>query len=329
MGGSSLLVLLSSSAAAAAIRCSRRAVLVAVAALLLAGCSGLFFHPLRPLLRTPDELGLAYRDVWFEAEDGVRLHGWFLPAQGEALGTVLFLHGNAENVSTHIGSVAWLPARSINVFLVDYRGYGLSGGEPSLPGLHKDAEAALATSFTLDGVDPRRIALFGQSLGGSIAITALAESAYRHRVRALIVEGAFAGYRQIARDVLATSWLTWPLQWPLALAIDDTYRPLRAIAEIAPTPVLIIHGEDDRIVSTGHARDLYAAAREPKALWLVDGAGHIAALRRPELRERFVRYLQECAFAGPGPASTAPEVGSSEACSSGAASAAGAVASAR
>ena len=273
--------------------------LVAAAALLLAGCSGLFFHPLRPLVRTPDELGLAYRDVWFEAEDGVRLHGWFLPAAGEALGTVLFLHGNAENISTHIGSVVWLPSQRINVFLFDYRGYGLSAGEPSLPGLHKDVEAALATTFALDGVDPRRVALFGQSLGGSIAITALARSPhYRDRVSALIVDSAFASYRRIARDLLATSWLTWPLQWPLALAIDNTYRPLQAIAGIAPTPVLIIQGKDDRIISTAHASALYAAGHEPKALWLVDGAGHIASLWPPDLRRRFLDYLRDCAFVG-------------------------------
>lgn len=270
------------------------------AAILVAGCSGLFFHPLRPLLRTPDELGLAYRDVWFETDDGVRLHGWFLPAVGEAQGTLLFLHGNAENVSTHLGNVAWLPSQRINVLLFDYRGYGQSAGEPSLAGLHKDAEAALAAVFSLDGVDPDRIALFGQSLGGSIAITTLAASPFRPRVRALIVEGAFSGYRQIARDVLARWWLTWPLQWPLALTVDDSYAPLQAIAAIAPTPVLIIHGEADSIVPPSHAQALYAAAHEPKALWLVAGAGHIAALRQPEVRRGFVRYLSDCAFTAAG-----------------------------
>lgn len=277
-----------------------RLLLSVAAAGLVASCTGLFFHPMRPLLHTPDELGLAYRDVWFETDDGVRLHGWFLPAAGEAQGTLLFLHGNAENVSTHLGIVAWLPSQRINVLLFDYRGYGLSAGEPSLSGLHKDVEAALAAVFSLDGVDPDRIALFGQSLGGSIAITTLAASPYRHRVRALIVEGAFSGYRQIARDVLAGWWLTWPLQWPLSLAIDNSYAPLEAIATIAPTPVLIIHGEADGIVPPKHGQALYAAAHEPKALWLVAGAGHIAALRQPEVRRALVRYLSDCAFAAAG-----------------------------
>ena len=100
----------------------------------LGACTSLLFYPQRELVLTPDRVGLAYRDVWFKAADGTRLHGWFLPAgmnvvRGEAC-TVLFLHGNAENISTHIGNVAWLPGKGYNVFLFDYRGYGRSAGEP-------------------------------------------------------------------------------------------------------------------------------------------------------------------------------------------------------
>lgn len=273
------------------------AVLLALIMLLWPGCTGLFFHPLDRHLQTPDRLGLTWRDVWFTASDGVRLHGWFLPAAaGAATGTIVFLHGNAENISTHIAAVAWMPAAGLNVFLVDYRGYGRSEGTPTMDGLHRDTAAALAMVGTLDGVDPARVVLFGQSLGGSIAITALAQAPQQQQVRALIVEGAFSGYRQITRDVLSRAWLTWPLQWPLALTVDDSYRPVESIAAIAPTPVLIIHGADDSIVPPAHARALYAAARQPKALWLVPQAGHIAALRSVALQRALVRYLQDCAF---------------------------------
>jgi uncharacterized protein len=265
--------------------------------LLLTGCTSLFFQPMRQHVRTPDQIGLAWRDVWFEADDGVRLHGWFLPAKGEAEGTIVFLHGNAENVSTHIGSVAWLPAEGFGVFLIDYRGYGLSDGLPTLDGLHRDVAAAIAAVFTLDSVDPQRVALFGQSLGGSIAITALERSPSKQKIRALIVEGAFAGFRRITREVLGRAWLTWPLQWPLSFAIDDEYRPIEAIARISPVPVLIVQGEEDTIVPASHAVALYAAAGEPKALWLVPKAGHIGAFRSLQYRRRLVEYLTQIAFA--------------------------------
>ncbi|MBK8210015.1 MAG: alpha/beta hydrolase [Rhodospirillales bacterium] len=271
--------------------------LTAIAMLPLAGCTNMFFHPTPTHVLTPDQVGLAWRDVWFESADSVRLHGWFLPAEGEAKGTVLFMHGNAQNISTHLASVAWLPGRGYNVFLFDYRGYGSSDGVPDLDGLHRDSEAAIAETFRLEGVDANRVALFGQSLGGSLAIEALARSPEKPRVRALIVEGAFAGYRRVAREVLARSWLTWPLQTPLSLAIADDYEPGTAIATIAPIPVLIIQGEDDSIIDPAHAHDLYAAAGHPKALWLVPNAPHIAALRTPAMRDRFVSYLNACAFA--------------------------------
>jgi hypothetical protein len=264
-------------------------------ALLLPSCTSLFFQPMRQHVRTPDQIGLAWHDVWFEADDGVRLHGWFLPAQTPSRGTILFLHGNAENVSTRIGSVAWLPVEGFNVFLIDYRGYGLSEGVPTLDGLHRDVEAAIAKVFTLGGVDKERVAIFGQSLGGSVAITALARSPDKEKIRALIVEGAFAGYRRITREVLGRAWLTWPLQWPLSFAVDDEYRPIERIAQISPTPVLIIQGEEDAIIPATHAEALYKAAGEPKALWLVPGAGHMGVFRSPEYRRRLLEYLKQTA----------------------------------
>jgi len=214
-----------------------------------------------------------------------------LKAVGGVACTVLFLHGNAENISTHIASVRWLPERGYNVFLFDYRGYGRSAGEPSLLGLHLDTEAALATVFTMAEVDPDRIVVFGQSLGGTIAITALAQSAYRHRIRALVTEGAFSSYREIAREKLAAFWLTWPLQWPLSLTIDNQYKPREVIGRISPVPVLIIHGLADRVVSPHHAEALYAATDEPKELWLVPGADHIQAVRQPATQQRLLGYL--------------------------------------
>ena len=74
----------------------------------LSGCTGLFFQPLKEHVADPRAFGFTYEDVALDAADGTLLHGWFFPAEGERLGSLLFLHGNAENVSTHFASVAWL-----------------------------------------------------------------------------------------------------------------------------------------------------------------------------------------------------------------------------
>lgn len=288
-----------------------RPVVIFCLCVLAAGCTSLLFYPTHDHVITPDVIGLAYRDVTFTAADGTRLHGWFLPAAGPARGTLVFVHGNAENISTHIASVAWLPAQGVNVFLFDYRGFGQSEGTPTLDGLHLDTLAAFETVFSLAGVDPTRVAVFGQSLGGSIAVSALARSPRRHDMRALIIEGAFSSYRRIAQEKLSEFWPTWPFQIPLSFTIDNRYRPDLDIARIAPTPVLIVHGGEDRIVSPSHARDLFAAAKPPKALWLIPGASHIQAFQSAATRGRFVAYLQACAFAG------APREPAPEACSEG------------
>jgi fermentation-respiration switch protein FrsA (DUF1100 family) len=266
----------------------RRLLVIGLLSLGLLGCSNAFFFPYHGHVQTPEQLGLKYEDVYFSAGDGTRLHGWFLPAPGRALGTILFLHGNAENVSTHIMSVRWLPERGFNVFLLDYRGYGASEGKPTLAGVQDDVESALKMLIARPGVDPGRIVVFGQSLGGAIAVHRVAHTAYRGNIRALVVESAFSGYRRITREKLGDFWLTWPLQYPLSWTVSDEYSPSEAVTRISPIPLLVIHGDRDPIVPSHHGQRLFELAREPKQLWIVPGGGHIQAFHKIEYRDRFV-----------------------------------------
>ena len=192
----------------------------------LAACTNVFFQPQQIQYMTPDKVGMAYEDVYFGSEDGVKLHGWWLPAKGKAKGTVLFFHGNAENISTHIASVHWLPAQQYNVFLPDYRGYGLSQGSPTLAGAQDDINSAMKYLLQRADIDSERIVLLAQSLGGALSIYNVAHSPYRAKIKALITESAFSDYRGIVREKLDSFWLTWPLQWPLCFTIDNDYSPL-------------------------------------------------------------------------------------------------------
>jgi fermentation-respiration switch protein FrsA (DUF1100 family) len=277
----------------------RRLLTIIVFSLSLIGCSNVFFFPYHAHVQTPEQLGLKYEDVYFNAGDGTRLHGWFLPASGRALGTILFLHGNAENVSTHIMSVRWLPERGFNVFLLDYRGYGVSAGKPTLAGVQDDVDSALKMLIARPDVDAGRLVVFGQSLGGAIAIHNVAHSPYRRHIRALAVESAFSGHRRITREKLSDFWLTWPLQYPLSWTVSDKYSPAKAVADVGPISLLIIHGDKDLIVPTHHGQRLFDLAREPKQLWIVPGGGHIQAFQRQSYRDRFVTYLTEVLSAAP------------------------------
>jgi hypothetical protein len=263
--------------------------------LIPAGCSSLFFYPERQLQDNPQALQFSPQDVYFGTKDGLTLHGWFFRTRSEAKGTVLVLHGNAENISTHVNSVLWLVNEGFNIFIFDYRGYGNSGGKPTVPGIHRDAEAALETMLTLPGVDQGRIMVLGQSLGGAVAVYLVANSPYRQHIRALVLDSAFADYRRIAREKLAGFILTWPFQYPASFLFNNAYSPEKWIGRVSPVPILIIHGEKDTVVPAHHARVLFDAAGPPKELWLTPSAGHIRSFADETVRNRLVHYLERMA----------------------------------
>ncbi|MBI1422258.1 MAG: alpha/beta fold hydrolase [Gammaproteobacteria bacterium] len=269
----------------------KRLVYIFSLVLCLSGCTSIVFQPDKKTYVTPQMLKLTGEDVYFHSGDSL-LHGWWLHAKQPAKGTVLFVHGNAQNISTHIASVYWLPAEGYDVFLFDYRGYGLSQGEPDLPGVHQDYAAALDYLFKRPGANTKNVFVFGQSLGAAVALVGTDTSAYKSRLHAVIVEGAFTSYRSVAREKLASHWLTWVLQWPLSLTIDDDYQPVDHIAGISPTPVLLIHSEQDEVIPYHNALELYKAAHEPKSLWTLKNVAHIQAFNKPENRKRLLEYLE-------------------------------------
>lgn len=268
-----------------------RALLALALAVFLTGCTTQFFQPHRMLVDTPGRFGLEYQPLDIHAADGTLLFAWFFPARGEARATVLHLHGNAENISTHFANVAWMPAAGFNVLALDYRGYGASEGTPSLQGVQLDIDAAMATLLARRDVDPQRIILFGQSLGGALAIHYAAHGRHRANLRAVVADSAFSDYRRIAQEKLAGFFLTWPFQWFGSAAIDNAYSPEASVHSLAPIPLLLIHGESDLIVPPHHSRRLYELAREPRELWILPETGHIQALKNRQVRERLTEFL--------------------------------------
>ncbi len=256
-----------------------------------AGCNSLFFYPSKELVDNPIARRFSPRDVRFRSSDGVELDGWFFDAGPGARGTILVLHGNAQNLSTHVNGVLWLVKEGFNLFIFDYRGYGRSEGMPDIPGVHRDAEAALETVLAMPQVSGKKIVILGQSLGGAIAVYTTATYPHQDRIAALVVESAFADYRLIVRDKAAEHCLTWPFQYPVSMFFDDYYSPERWIRKVSPVPVLIIHGDQDPVVPIHHGRALYEDALEPREFWETTAPGHITSFSDAGVRGRLLQYL--------------------------------------
>ena len=272
-----------------------RLLLAGMLLLLLAGCSSLLFYPQKGLPITPERAGLAYRDVFLEAADGTRLHAWWLPAKAgaEVKGTVLHLHGNGGNLAWHLGGSYWLPEQGYQVLLLDYRGYGRSEGEPSLPAVYQDIDAAFAWLDQAKDVQGKPLVVLGQSVGGALALHYLAEHPERReRLHALVLDGVPASYREVAQYTLGTAWLTWPLQVPLSWLVPDGDSAVRSIARLEGVPMLIYHSLDDSLVPLSNGVRLYQAAPPPRVFQPTRGE-HVHTFAQPVWREVMVRYLDD------------------------------------
>lgn len=216
------------------------------------------FFPDPILVGTPAEVSLEYEDAWFDAPDGVRLHGWYVPGSGST--TLLWFHGNAGNISHRLDHARLLHDHvGASLLMFDYRQFGRSAGTATERGVYADARGALAYLRSRPDAGDHLIYL-GQSLGSAVAV----DLATTDPPRGLILEAAFESLSAMAQTILPG---------PLARALPSAFDSMRKIPTVA-APVLFIHGEHDEVVPFEQGRRLFAAARPPKSFFTVRGAGH-------------------------------------------------------
>lgn len=271
---------------------SLRLTWLALLAASLMGCTSVFFYPMSDWVQNPARQGLQYEDIILIHPDGLRLHGWWLPSATEEVnGTVYFLHGNAQNVSTHLMNVHWLPEAGYQVFLLDYRGYGLSEGKPRLPEVFEDVQLGLDWLSGSERVEGPLI-VFGQSLGASMLPYVLARDRNEGLYDCVIMEAAFAGFRDITRDVMRGSWVLWPFSFVFAPFISTDWDAEDHITGLGPASLLLLHSYEDQIIPYAHGERLRDAAPDSATFQRLRG-GHIASLRDPAVRDRLLDFMQQ------------------------------------
>lgn len=209
------------------------------------------FYPYKALAATPADWQLDYDQVRLMTEDGISLHGWYLPQPGSQR-ALLFLHGNGGNISHRGDSLKIFHRLGFNVFIFDYRGYGQSSGSPSEAGLYKDATAAWQYLSKQRGFASKDIVVFGRSLGGSVA----SRLAVEVEPAALILESTFSSARDMAQEL-------FPLLSPMLIMRYD-FNTAATIKQVH-CPVLVMHSPDDEIIPFSLGQKVYEAANQPKS----------------------------------------------------------------
>ena len=230
--------------------------------LLLVGCENdIIYHPTKypDGLWDTSNMPIPVEDVWFEARDGIKLHGWYVPGK-DAIATLLFFHGNAGNITHRLENIFLLHHLKLNVFIFDYRGFGRSDGEPDEDGIRLDAQAAYDTVLTRPGVSPESLIIFGRSLGGAFA----SYTATKNPAAGLILESTFTNAVDMADRML-------PLLpgWLVSSDLDTQSHVSRL-----KLPKLFMHGTRDNLIPFTMGRELYKAAAEPKEFYSIVNAGH-------------------------------------------------------
>jgi len=221
--------------------------------------------------------GLGVQDVWLNADDGTKLHAWWIPREGANV-TFLAFHGNAGNIADRARVYEFLKDAPANVLALEYRGYGRSEGTPSERGIYRDAEAAYEYLVKAKGNNPRAIISFGQSLGTAVA----AHLAAHHEVGGVVLEAPFPSASRVARKFY------WFLPG-IGLLLRSQFDTEARIKEIA-VPILIVHCKHDPVLPLQFGQEVFDAARFPKDFLEINGQCHEeASVVAPENYHRALR----------------------------------------
>jgi fermentation-respiration switch protein FrsA (DUF1100 family) len=254
---------------------------------------------------TPDDLGVAHESLDVRTSDGVRLLAWYLPGSRDA--AIIVSGGHRGRAGDVLGVSTALQRRGFHVLAYGWRGTPGSDPAPHTLGVHecRDLEAAIDALCARVGEIP--VGLLGFSLGGAVSIVV---GAGDPRVAAVCSDSAFSDPSSVLGDGirrvfhLPSGVIVGPVATVLRRRTGAelaSFRPLVAVAALAPRALLLIHGGSDASVHPVHAERLYAAAGEPKERWVLPGVPHVGAYfaGRREYVERvggfFERHLSAAA----------------------------------
>ena len=206
---------------------------------------------------------LHYQTVSFPSSDGNTIVGWWCPQEG-AEWTILYCHGTGGNLSLHTMIVPMMQQTSkVNVLAFGYPGYSGSTGSPSEAGCYASSEAAYTWLINEKKIDPKRLILFGQSMGGGVACNLALQKPHA----GLILLSTFTTLPERAQEVVPI----FPINWAMQNRFDNRSK----LAQYTG-PLFIAHGDNDDVVPFRHGEELFAGAiSSQKDFHRIPGGTHV------------------------------------------------------
>lgn len=240
-----------------------------VLAITFSGCTGLIYHPDRILHGDPRAFHLDLKEYFVRSFDGTKILFWDLKTTKNpntpSENLILMLHGNAQNMSSHIFNLTWLLDHQTDLMTFDYRGYGLSEGSPYPKGTVEDSIKALFTAYDkYKSGKYKRLIFYAQSLGGSILMRALEEFPYKDEIHLVVLDSTFFSPQQIA------SYRTKGL---LGFLVSNDFTSKNA--DHLSMPLLVIHSKKDPVIPFQFGEEIYKQIKhEKKEFWALEKGSH-------------------------------------------------------
>ncbi len=259
-------------------------------AIFLSSCtSSIVFQPDKYLHNHPDNYKTKFDAFTILSTDKTKLSLWKLYSKEKNPKIlVAFFHGNAENLTSHFANLVWMTDYKTDLYIFDYRGYGLSEGKPDMKGAVEDGKAFLEYTYNeYKKGKYEHFIIYTQSLGGYIALKGLEDFKDEKEISLLVLDSTFRSVREVAQDKTF---------WPLSLIISDKYSARPSLDHLK-MPVLSIHSQQDPVINyeLGEKlfRDIKTAPR--KQMWSLkeEGHGSVFFVSGGTYRKAFIDYIND------------------------------------
>ncbi len=255
--------------------------------LFVTSCTSLIYQPDKYMYAHPDQFKVKFEAFTIPSKDGTKLSAWRLfSKEKNPKNLVLYFHGNAQNLTSHFVNAAWMTEQGFDVIIFDYRGYGLSEGEPNPKGVAEDALAFMDYTYSeYKKGNFKKLIFYGQSLGGAIALKSLEDFSHRNEVTLLVLDSTFLSPREVARE---------KTNRVLQYLISNDYTADPKLSHLT-MPVLSIHSTADFVIAYKLGQDLHnkIPAATKKDFWTFDTRGHgdVFFVEEGKYRQQFVDYV--------------------------------------